>query len=115
MTAITVLADPGTLESAQVMAALELDRPFDPAAFATFLGEQADLGTKWAPRFVRIVANMPLTSTNNPNATPPDKEADLAANPRWTPLLRRGAAVLAILIAAGNISIPVAVLAGLVR
>ena len=29
---------------------------------------------------------MPLTSTNNPNATPPDKEAELAANPRWTPL-----------------------------
>jgi succinate dehydrogenase cytochrome b subunit len=37
------------------------------------------------------------------------------AHPRWTPLLRRGAAVVAILIAAGNISIPVAVLAGLVR
>jgi len=30
---------------------------------------------------------MPLTSTNNPNTTPPDKEAELAANPRWTPLL----------------------------
>ncbi|HTC88635.1 MAG TPA: succinate dehydrogenase cytochrome b subunit [Bryobacteraceae bacterium] len=37
------------------------------------------------------------------------------AHPRWTPLLRRGAAVVAILIAAGNISIPVAVLAGWVR
>jgi succinate dehydrogenase / fumarate reductase cytochrome b subunit len=37
------------------------------------------------------------------------------AHPRWTPLLRRGAAVMAILIAAGNISIPVAVLAGWVR
>jgi succinate dehydrogenase / fumarate reductase cytochrome b subunit len=37
------------------------------------------------------------------------------AHPRWTPLLRRGAAVVAILIAAGNISIPVAVLAGWVK
>jgi succinate dehydrogenase / fumarate reductase cytochrome b subunit len=37
------------------------------------------------------------------------------AHPRWTPLLRRSAAVVAMLIAAGNISIPVAVLAGLVR
>src|ERR1700733_1579395 len=37
------------------------------------------------------------------------------APPRWTPLLRRGAAVVAMLIAAGNISIPVAVLAGWVR
>jgi succinate dehydrogenase / fumarate reductase, cytochrome b subunit len=37
------------------------------------------------------------------------------AHPRYTPLLRRGAAVVAILIAVGNISIPVAVLAGWVR
>ncbi len=37
------------------------------------------------------------------------------AHPRYTPLLRRGAAVVAILIAAGNISIPVAVLAGWVK
>src|SRR5262249_30825508 len=29
---------------------------------------------------------MPLTSTNNPNTTPPDHAAELAANPRWTPL-----------------------------
>ena len=37
------------------------------------------------------------------------------AHPRYTPMLRRGAAVVAALIAAGNISIPVAVLAGWVR
>ena len=37
------------------------------------------------------------------------------SHPRYTPLLRRGAAVVALLIAAGNISIPVSVLAGLVR
>ena len=36
-------------------------------------------------------------------------------HPRYTPVLRRAAAVAAILIAAGNISIPVAVMAGLVR
>ncbi|HEX4593264.1 MAG TPA: succinate dehydrogenase cytochrome b subunit [Bryobacteraceae bacterium] len=36
-------------------------------------------------------------------------------HPRYTPMLKRGAAVVAILIAAGNISIPVSVLAGLVR
>jgi succinate dehydrogenase / fumarate reductase cytochrome b subunit len=36
-------------------------------------------------------------------------------HPRYTPLLKRAAAVAAILIAAGNISIPVSVLAGLVR
>ena len=37
------------------------------------------------------------------------------AHPRYTPMLRSGAAVVAILIAAGNISIPVAVLSGWVR
>jgi succinate dehydrogenase / fumarate reductase cytochrome b subunit len=37
------------------------------------------------------------------------------AHPRYTPMLRRGAAVVATLIAVGNISIPVAVLAGWVR
>jgi succinate dehydrogenase / fumarate reductase cytochrome b subunit len=37
------------------------------------------------------------------------------SHPRYTPMLKLGAAVVAILIAAGNISIPVSVLAGLVR
>lgn len=36
-------------------------------------------------------------------------------HPRYTPMLRRAAAALAILIAAGNISIPVAVMTGLVK
>ncbi len=29
---------------------------------------------------------MPLTTSNNPNAMPPEKEDELKANPRWTPL-----------------------------
>jgi succinate dehydrogenase / fumarate reductase cytochrome b subunit len=37
------------------------------------------------------------------------------AHPRYTPMLRKGAAVLATLIAAGNISIPLAVLLGGVK
>jgi succinate dehydrogenase / fumarate reductase cytochrome b subunit len=37
------------------------------------------------------------------------------AHPRYTPMLRRTAGVVATLIAVGNISIPVAVLAGWVR
>ena len=37
------------------------------------------------------------------------------SHPRYTPVLKRAAAVVAILIAAGNISIPVSVLAGLVK
>ena len=37
------------------------------------------------------------------------------AHPRYTPAIKRGAAIVAILIAAGNISIPLAVMAGLLQ
>ncbi len=33
-------------------------------AFGSFLGEQPDLGTKWAPRLVRVAANLPVTATH---------------------------------------------------
>ncbi len=49
-----------------LMAALVL-RPgatFDPAGFAAFLAQQADLGTKQAPRYVRVAAELPQTQTN---------------------------------------------------
>jgi fatty-acyl-CoA synthase len=49
----------------QVMAALELvpGASFDPSEFASWLGAQPDLGTKWAPRYVRISPNLPQTAT----------------------------------------------------
>jgi fatty-acyl-CoA synthase len=37
---------------------------FDPDAFARFLVEQADLGTKMAPRYVRVALELPSTQTN---------------------------------------------------
>jgi fatty-acyl-CoA synthase len=37
---------------------------FDPEEFARFLAGQADLGTKWTPRYVRVTAELPLTQTN---------------------------------------------------
>ena len=49
----------------QVMAAIEL-RPgtsFDAADFDGFLDEQPDLGTKWSPRYVRVVDALPLTES----------------------------------------------------
>jgi len=49
-----------------LMAALVL-RPgarFEPAAFAAFLAQQTDLGTKQSPRYVRISAELPQTQTN---------------------------------------------------
>ncbi|MGE5133823.1 MAG: AMP-binding protein [Gemmatimonadota bacterium] len=49
----------------QVMAAIQLagGAGFDAAAFGRFLAEQPDLGTKWAPRYVRLVASVPVTAT----------------------------------------------------
>ena len=37
---------------------------FDPEAFDRFLARQEDLGTKWAPRYVRIAEHLPVTATN---------------------------------------------------
>jgi fatty-acyl-CoA synthase len=66
VTAATVYAVPDPLSGDQVMAAIEVaaGTSFDAAAFAPFLAAQPDLGTKWAPRFVRVVDHMPLTDTN---------------------------------------------------
>jgi fatty-acyl-CoA synthase len=60
-----VYAVPDPVVGDQVMAAVQL-RPgatFEPDAFARFLGEQPDLGTKWAPRFVRVCEELPVTAT----------------------------------------------------
>ncbi len=55
----------------QVMAALEFDgdAPFDVDAFARFLAAQTDLGTKWAPRYVRITT-LPVGATNKIDKRP---------------------------------------------
>jgi fatty-acyl-CoA synthase len=50
----------------QVMAAVQLraGRELDPVGFADFLAAQPDLGTKWAPRFVRVSDQLPITPTS---------------------------------------------------
>jgi len=61
-----VYAVPDIAVGDQVMTALELhaDRCFDPAGFASFLTNEPDLGTKWAPRYVRVCQELPVTQTN---------------------------------------------------
>jgi fatty-acyl-CoA synthase len=61
----SVYAVPDTVVGDQVMATLLL-RPgatFDPEGFVEFLSGQSDLGTKWAPRYVRITDELPETAT----------------------------------------------------
>ena len=60
-----VYAVPDPVTGDQVMAAVELHegREFAPEEIAGFLAEQPDLGTKWAPRFVRVCRRLPMTAT----------------------------------------------------
>lgn len=60
---VAVYPVPDAITGDAVMAALEMAprMAFDAAAFLEFLREQRDLGPKWAPRFVRIVPQLPVT------------------------------------------------------
>ncbi len=61
-----VYAVPSPSVGDDVMAAV-VRRPgtsFDPRGFAEFLAAQDDLGTKWAPRYVRWADTLPQTETN---------------------------------------------------
>lgn len=83
--AVVVYAVPDPRTADQVMAALELDEgaTFDPDAFAQFLADQPDLGTKWAPRFVRIVEALPLTATRKIDRKPLRAERWATTDPVW--------------------------------
>lgn len=65
LAAVYAVPDPAVGD--QVMAALQL-RPevgeWDPHSFQTFLDGQEDLGSKWAPRFIRITSELPITATS---------------------------------------------------
>ncbi len=67
-----VLPVPDPRTGDQVMAALELSDParFDADAFGRFVQEQPDLGTKWAPRFVRVTGAVPLTGSGKVDKRP---------------------------------------------
>ncbi len=62
-----VYAVPDPVVGDQVMAAVQL-RPgvesLDAADLPAFFAAQSDLGTKWAPRFVRMSRELPATATN---------------------------------------------------
>ncbi|WP_327246186.1 AMP-binding protein [Streptomyces sp. NBC_01320] len=83
--AVAVYAVPDPMAGDQVMAALALREgaAFDPGGFAAFLAAQSDLGTKMAPRFVRIVAAMPVTATNKVHRVALRREGFRSADPVW--------------------------------
>ncbi|MCQ9133601.1 AMP-binding protein [Streptomyces hilarionis] len=79
--AVAVYAVPDPVTGDQVMATLA--GTFDPLGFAAFLDAQPDLGTKMAPRFVRVVERMPVTATNKIHRALLRREGPRCADPVW--------------------------------
>ncbi|MEU1200579.1 long-chain-fatty-acid--CoA ligase [Streptomyces sp. NPDC005813] len=83
--AVAVYAVPDQVVGDQVMAALAL-RPgaaFDPLSFGEFLLSQPDLGTKMAPRYLRIVERMPVTATSKIHRVGLRREGFCCPDPVW--------------------------------
>ncbi|MET7907614.1 long-chain-fatty-acid--CoA ligase [Streptomyces avermitilis] len=79
--AVAVYAVPDPVAGDQVMATVAGD--FDPLDFGRFLLAQPDLGTKMAPRFVRVVERMPVTATNKIHRAGLRREGFRCADPVW--------------------------------
>ncbi|CCK29818.1 acyl-CoA synthetase [Streptomyces davaonensis JCM 4913] len=79
--AVAVYAVPDPVTGDQVMATIA--GSFDPVAFAGFLAAQPDLGTKMAPRFVRVVDRMPVTATNKIHRALLRREGVHCTDPVW--------------------------------
>ncbi|MGW3447475.1 long-chain-fatty-acid--CoA ligase [Streptomyces sp. NPDC001076] len=79
--AVAVYGVPDPVTGDQVMATIA--GRFDPLDFAEFLLAQADLGTKMAPRFVRVVERMPVTATNKIQRAALRREGVRCADPVW--------------------------------
>jgi fatty-acyl-CoA synthase len=80
-----VLPVPDPRTGDQALAALELADPasFDAGAFGEFLESQSDLGTKWAPRFVRITDHIPLTGSGKVDKRPLRRQYWTTSDPVW--------------------------------
>ncbi|MFI6137500.1 AMP-binding protein [Streptomyces griseus] len=82
-TAVYAVPDPVTGDQVMAALALRAGAVFDPAAFAAFLRAQPDLGTKMAPRFVRILDRIPVTATNKIHRVALRREGFRRAGPVW--------------------------------
>ena len=85
VTGVAVYPVPDSRTGDQVMAALEIgdNTSFEPDAFGAFLTAQRDLGTKWAPRYVRVVRSLPVTGTNKTDKKPLRAERWDTNDPIW--------------------------------
>jgi fatty-acyl-CoA synthase len=85
ITAALVYGVPDPQSGDNVMCAVELapGQTLDPAEFARFLDRQADLGTKWRPRFVRVISAVPETATGKVSKIPLRTVAWDTDDPVW--------------------------------
>ena len=76
---------PDPVTGDQVMAALIMSPglQFDPGEFEQFLADEPDVGTKWAPRFVRVAPDLPLTGVGKVDKAPLRASAWNTADPVW--------------------------------
>lgn len=90
---VAVVGVPDPSSGDQVLAALELGdgTEFDPPAFAAWLTEQADLGTKWAPTYVRICKALPTVGHDKIDRRRIKREAWCTADTVWRRLPRQSA------------------------
>ena len=82
---VAVYGVPDPVTGDQVMAAFEPapGASLDPATLDRFLADQPDLGTKWRPRFVRVVGSLPVTGTGKVDKAPLRAERWETADPVW--------------------------------
>ena len=85
------------------MAAVELraGANFDADAFATFLRAQRDLGTKWAPTYVRVTDALPITGTGKLDRRTLRGDRWQTADPVWW---RRGRALEYVLLTSDDVA-----------
>jgi fatty-acyl-CoA synthase len=85
VTGAVAYAVPDPHNGDRVMVALELRAGtiFDSEAFAGFLADQPDLGTKWSPHFVRIVEAIPETANGKVDRKPLRAQRWQVDDPVW--------------------------------
>jgi fatty-acyl-CoA synthase len=83
--AVAVVGVADAHDGDQVLAALQLidGARFDPAAFSRWLTEQADLGTKWTPKFVRVTNALPTVAHDKIDRQRLKREAWATTDPVW--------------------------------
>jgi len=78
---VFAVADPVTGDRVMCVVELEAGRTFDAVEFGAFLAEQADMGAKWWPSFVRVVDAIPLTGSGKVSKAPLRRTAWRTADP----------------------------------